>query len=54
MSGEHNEPRYTEEAECVFNELDESFSDEEISEQIHNLKKRTRLLALMAYLTKCL
>ena len=39
MSGEHNEQRYTEEAECVFNELDESFSDEEISEQIHNLKK---------------
>ena len=33
------EPRYTEEAECDFNELDKNFSDEQISEQLHNLKK---------------
>ena len=39
MSGEHNELHGAEEAECVFNELDEHFSDKEISEQIHNLKK---------------
>ena len=39
MSGEHNELHGAEEAECVFNELDDHFSDKEISEQIHNLKK---------------
>ena len=41
MYGEHNELHDAEEVECVFIELDEHFSDKEISEQIHNLKTDT-------------
>ena len=39
MSGADIEPQHTDETHCVFNELDEDFTDEKISEQKRNLKK---------------
>ena len=42
MSGENEDSQYsqdTRETICVFNELHENFSDDEMCEQIHKLKK---------------
>ena len=53
MSGANIEPQHTDETHCVSNELDEDFTDEEISEQIRNLK-RTKPPVSTLYLMKCL